>query len=347
MTTKSTQPAKTSQPAAQIHPLSSPLSQSFVDSSFRPILMRCKRKLSELSLQNTSIVPNTNKSVFNDARDDIIKINEENQKEVGKDLSPESLAKNCRHRAKVRICGGGKLRHYTKMIIDRKTSTGSNCLQQSMPNGSTLSSSNHVSSSSTNHQTGAEEGLTQRRRKSSFKQILLNPSQLFYRHTVSNGAKWRIQALPMTQNYQTNIDRSKTNQTNAFSRRQLQKTMSVDDDDYEDASIEEGEEDDYEEENTDIGSEEELYWLSNNRESNDAVVGGDDDDDDYDYDEGEAEAEAEVDDGHSGVDVNQEVEARMKGQLSLIPMNFVSSMKMMRRLTVSSPRHQASFISHR
>lgn len=359
MTTKPTQlPETASSPATQIQPLlptpSSPLSPSFIDSSFRPFLIRCKRKLSELSLQNTSIVSNTNKSVFIEsrARDDIIKINGENnrkEEEEEKDLPVEKLAKNYRHRAKIRICGGGKLKQYTKMMIDRKTSTGSNCSQQSVSNESALSSLNHVSSPYNYQTTQEKERLTQRRRKSSFKQILLNPSQLFYHHPASDGdkvgAKWRIQALPLAQNYRNNVGRNKTtNQTNVFTRRQLQKTMSIDDDDYEDASIEEEDE----EENADIGSEEELYWLNNNRGSDNVVVGAgddDEDDEDYDYDEGEVEG---VVDGHcGGVDVEREAEARMKGQLSTIPMNFVSGMRMMRRLTVSSPRHQASFVSHR
>lgn len=366
MRTKSTtRRVKTSLVSSQflLSPASPSLSLSSPPFEFplkqHPILARNKRKLGELSLQNTSLSSIAAKSVFINERggggeSDIAEINNKSggQKEEKVVLSSRH-SKNCRCQAKIRVCGSGKLRRYTKIMVDRKTSTGSNSSQQSMSNESSSSTSNNKHETVSIRAKSATSTTRKRRTSSStiLRQILLPPNQPFSRYS---GAKWLIQALPPTQNnsHRTN-NRNKINQQQAnvsdsdsnlvSTRRQLQKSMSVDVEDYGDSSIEDdANELDEEEFNADTGSEEELYWLNINRETNEK---NEEDDvvDDEEYDDCDDDDDDGDDDGHSE-------EARIKGsESSLLPVNIVSGTRMMRRLTVSLPRHRerTSFMSHR
>lgn len=346
MRIKSTERAEASHVSSQLSssavlPLSSPPSQPSVLSSKHPILAaRSKRKLSELSLQNTSTSSIEAKSVFIKGRNRKtaeLSNNKSNNTNQEDQRALSAQAENFKNQARVRVCGSGKLRLYTKIMVDRKTSTGSNSSQQSASNESSRSNNHHIATNSPK-----VTRRTVRRRDSSsltLRQILLHPNQLPSRYS---GVEWRILASPSIQNHhletsgksnrkvydeKPNIRRN-ISLANVCGRRQLQKTMSLDDDDdCEVASIEDDvdelDEDEDEFTNADANSEEELYWLKKEHENgNEDDIIGDEDDDHYEDSE----------------------EAKFE-----LPKKLVSSMRMMRSLTVSSPRHleRRGFMSHR
>lgn len=303
--------------------LSSQSSNLSANSPLRLPLMlfvgRSKRKLSELSLQNTSATSIASKSAFIAAQADIIKLNDNNdtnsvrrkrrsskQPSPVPDKQPSSVViKNsltCRpnkHQAKIRICASGKLRGCTRTsMVDRKTSTGSSSSQQS---GSNEPSS--PTSASPSHHAGRAHVKRRRSSTTTLRQILSNPSQLFY---------WNHTKL------KPNLNQANNNNLYMSNRRQLQKTMSVDDDDYEDVSPEnELENDGFEEEEFPghDSSSDTLYPAFNSN-----------------YEEEEEEEEEENDEEESQTNLR---------------MDLVSGMRMMRRLTVSSKTPTSRLLSNR